>query len=352
VALRAGRLELPAASTSFTAELIERVEVGAELAEARPLEPGRVSLVRRPGAVAGSESFTFTFRQPFDVEGRALVLEIEGLRFVTLDGVVEEATLRLDEERLTWALDFVGELGNGAPPAELIRYGSCTHASLPLHGVSAELEGGHRIELEERYQAVEVGSAPAAFTGATVTIGGEDRRVEGYRHLVYSAFRHNEKVRAWVLLEPPVRLGADTVRAVQLDLEDFHRRPPLYTAAAAFLGEDLAVLRELDVVRYCRAAAGERCAGDFRRGDADGDGRVALNDPVVLLGSLFLGQGDVPCPDGADFDDIDGVQLNDAVLALTFLFRGVDLSAPPGPHVCGPDPTPDALEPCTTTGCP
>jgi len=83
-------------------------------------------------------------------------------------------------------------------------------------------------------------------------------------------------------------------------------------------------------------------AASFRRGDADGDGAVAVNDPVSLLSSLFLGAGPVACGDGADADDSGVLDLADAVFSLNHQFLGGPEPPAPGSTACGPDDTPDA----------
>ncbi len=80
----------------------------------------------------------------------------------------------------------------------------------------------------------------------------------------------------------------------------------------------------------------------FRRGDADGDGAVAVNDPVALLNSLFLGAGPVACGDGADADDSGVLDLADAIYSLNHQFLGGPAPAAPGPASCGRDETADA----------
>jgi hypothetical protein len=84
----------------------------------------------------------------------------------------------------------------------------------------------------------------------------------------------------------------------------------------------------------------------FRRGDADGDGAVELNDAIAVLSRLFLG-GDPPaCPDGADANDDGEVNLTDPITLLNRLFLGAAPLPPPGPGGCGEDPTADALAAC------
>jgi hypothetical protein len=84
----------------------------------------------------------------------------------------------------------------------------------------------------------------------------------------------------------------------------------------------------------------------FRRGDADLDGRVLLNDAVVILGHLFRGTGPLACPDAADFNDDATLNLTDPVGVLRYLFQGGPPPAPPGPADCGEDAAPDDLPAC------
>ncbi len=83
-------------------------------------------------------------------------------------------------------------------------------------------------------------------------------------------------------------------------------------------------------------------AASFRRGDADGDGHVAVNDPIALLDSLFLGAGPVACGDGADADDSGVLDLADAIYNLNHQFLGGPAPPAPGPTDCGADETLDA----------
>lgn len=92
----------------------------------------------------------------------------------------------------------------------------------------------------------------------------------------------------------------------------------------------------------------------FLRGDASGDGLVDVRDGLAILDCLFREDATVlPCLDAADLDDNGRLRLNDAILLFEFVFR--DGSPPPAPFLrCGEDPTDDALgcerfEPCRGT---
>ncbi len=71
----------------------------------------------------------------------------------------------------------------------------------------------------------------------------------------------------------------------------------------------------------------------FRRGDANDDGKVDISDAVFILNHLFLGGPAPSCLDAADFNDQDKntVNLSDAIYLLSHLFRG-------GPELPAPYP--------------
>lgn len=81
----------------------------------------------------------------------------------------------------------------------------------------------------------------------------------------------------------------------------------------------------------------------FRRGDADGNGVVALADAIATLNALFLGETTLSCADAADSNDDGAVSLADAVATLDALFAGNVVIAAPGTNDCGADPTKDAI---------
>lgn len=90
---------------------------------------------------------------------------------------------------------------------------------------------------------------------------------------------------------------------------------------------------------------GARKAGEFVRGDANGDGGFDLSDAVFLLSYLFLGGPHPPCEDAADADDAGTLEITDAIYILGHLFLGAPAPRPPFPKP-GTDPTPDGLEDC------
>ncbi|MBN1420235.1 MAG: DUF2341 domain-containing protein [Planctomycetes bacterium] len=82
-------------------------------------------------------------------------------------------------------------------------------------------------------------------------------------------------------------------------------------------------------------------AARFVRGDVDGDGRLNIRDPVLVLHFLYGGAPQIPCEKAADVSDDGRLDPDDAILSLRYLFEGSQ--APPPPVTCGVDPTPDGL---------
>ena len=85
----------------------------------------------------------------------------------------------------------------------------------------------------------------------------------------------------------------------------------------------------------------------FRRGDADGNGTVAIADAVHLLTRLFVAAQHIACPDAADANDDGSINLGDAFAVLSYLFNSDAPPIPaPGPLSCGMDPKIDPLPDC------
>ena len=76
----------------------------------------------------------------------------------------------------------------------------------------------------------------------------------------------------------------------------------------------------------------------FKRGDSSVDGVVGLADAVKTLLYLYL-DGDAECLDAMDANDDGEVDLQDPLLTLFFLFEGI--GEIPAPKQCGVDPTED-----------
>lgn len=88
----------------------------------------------------------------------------------------------------------------------------------------------------------------------------------------------------------------------------------------------------------------EHCPkGPFRRGDADGDGVLGLNDAVAILSFVFrLSSKDLLCESSADADDSGRVNITDAVYVLRYLFAAGPAPVAPFP-ACGLDMNIDRL---------
>ncbi|MDE0961159.1 MAG: hypothetical protein OSB09_10290 [Planctomycetota bacterium] len=88
----------------------------------------------------------------------------------------------------------------------------------------------------------------------------------------------------------------------------------------------------------------------FIRGDVNGDLSIDLSDPVQLLEVLFGPTQGLNCAEAADLNDDGLLQLDDVIVSLGLIFLGdpIQLAAPfPG---CGTDPVTNTL-PCDNPPC-
>ena len=83
-------------------------------------------------------------------------------------------------------------------------------------------------------------------------------------------------------------------------------------------------------------------AESFVRGNANGDSKIDIADPVTILHHLFIGMNPIACDKAADVDDNGILEITDAVYLLDYLFLGGPQPLPPYP-TAGSDPTTDTL---------
>ena len=104
------------------------------------------------------------------------------------------------------------------------------------------------------------------------------------------------------------------------------------------------LFRSVFAATWLASAAAELGAADadFRRGDANADGKLDLTDAVFVLLHLFTGGQSPPCLDAADANDDGALNLTDSVLVLSHLFQGTGPLAEPF-EACGWDPTVETL---------
>ncbi len=88
----------------------------------------------------------------------------------------------------------------------------------------------------------------------------------------------------------------------------------------------------------------ENLKDEFRRGDANVDGRVDITDPISILDHLFIGGPASPCFGAANANDDHLLDITDPITLLSYLFLGTVTIPAPGPDHCGLDPTPDEFE--------
>jgi len=88
----------------------------------------------------------------------------------------------------------------------------------------------------------------------------------------------------------------------------------------------------------------------FRRGDANGDGRYDVSDPIAILLCQFLGRGCTTCPVASDANDDGAVDQSDAIYLLNWRFHMGPAPAAPFPR-CGVDPPDPSPALCIEPAC-
>jgi hypothetical protein len=101
----------------------------------------------------------------------------------------------------------------------------------------------------------------------------------------------------------------------------------------------------VSILAVAPGAAGPLFAdAEFRRGDANADGRLSVSDALMMRRWLFNGDRAPTCLDSADVDDDSAVNIADFIHLLNYLF--INGAHPPEPYLgTGQDPTPDEV-PC------
>ncbi|MCZ6795779.1 MAG: FG-GAP-like repeat-containing protein, partial [Planctomycetota bacterium] len=337
-----GSIALPTANETFRGELVEEIIFGPGRESLMPSSPGEFR-VARDGGADDVTTFTFSFEQEFTLPtGEPFQLSLSLLQYRARGAEPLERQRTLDDELVTEELFLQGTFSRG-DEVSTVFYSSCTFESLPLWEVRAEFGDATTLRLEERFlpSPLERGTGPASLMRAQVELRGSARETTDYWELVYSAGRHNDHVRYWVVLEPMISVAGleRPVRVVELAAPDPEEG---LGPEAAYLDENYVVLGRPEVTLFEKELVQGPPSDVFRRGDVDADGDVILTDAVRLLVFLFQGGEAPPCDKAADANDSGRIDISDAVSVLLFLFRGS--GSLPGPcAACGLDPTPDEL---------
>jgi hypothetical protein len=148
---------------------------------------------------------------------------------------------------------------------------------------------------------------------------------------------------------PPV--GTHSVLAIRLETDEVQGEEDQVASLAFRDGLsssegpiDNVILRGGDTVKPCNLPSASlsltfssfHSEPQFIRGNANGDSRVDVADPVWLLNELFRGGPATTCREAADANDDGQVNITDPVHVLGFQFRGSEPPPPPYP-LCAPD---------------
>ncbi len=338
----AGRLELPARAGTYNADLLSEILVGPE---ATPAVPRAGGVFTCESTVAGTRTYyTYKYGQPFTANGNELQVNLEYLSFYRDTNGEEKDEIVFDEPYLCYQFFMHGFLGDPVDP-DTIGYKSYTYESLPLFELEVTAKTGETASLAIRFEPPMAGSGPANLVQAEVSFDGVTRRVADYWHLVYSADHHNWNERFWVFLDPPV----GDVHVVEL-YEGFPYENPPVPGSFRLLDASLTPVRTLAIAAWEKKRVADPGTPEFRRGDANDDGKLDIADAIFTLTHLFA-HGPAPsCKDAGDANDDGKLDIADAIAILSHLFAEAGPLPPPFDE-CGTDPTVDALECAGSSSC-
>ncbi|MBI4583395.1 MAG: hypothetical protein HY717_05160 [Planctomycetes bacterium] len=185
---------------------------------------------------------------------------------------------------------------------------------------------------QDHAEAMALGADGSAYVAGYSSVPGNDT---DFAVVKYDGAGHP----VWTALYNGPGNGADRANLLALDPD----------GQVIVAGQDFSPQSSNDfaVIKYALPAP----SFPFRRGDANGSGKVNIADAIASIRSLFLGAEPLPCQDAADADDDGALGVTDIVFTLTYLFLGGVETPAPGAAACGPDPTPDGLD-CAAYPCP
>ncbi len=343
VRFRVGEFLLPSDENAFEIDLIEAVQFGPRQEVATPTSPGLADVVIVAGSGDRQATVRFDFHQSFTLNsGAVLDLELSGLQF-DLGGSSALEALSLNEAIRSGQVRLNASLTEGES-FEQIQYTSCSLAGLPLWRIEVETEDHGAFSLLERFQPEphkDVGIA--ALESATLRWPNAERNVTLYQDLVYSAFRHNQRISYWIHLPAHVDLPAAQGIAIVEIIAPEPREA--IEPQVTYLDENFLRIGGAVVSSYSRGLDTSMPETKFKRGDVDGDGEISVEDVMTTLSYLFRSAPPPLCAKAIDANDDGRINVTDAVRMLLHLFAG-HAGLPPPSLSCGPDPTTDDLD-CT-----
>ncbi|MBW1810319.1 MAG: hypothetical protein JRJ19_10405 [Deltaproteobacteria bacterium] len=232
-------LSLPRDVDNLVADLIKEVRIsGPNPVTATADSDGEI--VHSKQTALWGWCHIYEFNQAFLAGSRPLVIKAT-FKFCHKNAVSDPDQLVFDQDNPgvepqglveDSQVTILGLLDNGEDYlTEKQFYRSCTYSDLPQYKITVELAGSDQIVLYKRYQQPLMASGPAALTRAEIDIDGEQRTVDDYFKLAYSADMHNFNERYLVVLDPP--LGS----IHGLHFEEANQNDP--PTVIDILGEDL-----------------------------------------------------------------------------------------------------------------
>jgi hypothetical protein len=239
VELAPGYQVLPRQEGFHETDFVRQVRFGADRLALEPAGPGEFEAVYHPWPW-GAETWDYTFRQGFLLEGEAFGLEV-ALSFYSEDGQWPAEPIPGTD------YDLMGSARIGPGEDWITEQQAFNACDSPASAeISATTEGGDSLGMDKRYcHACQCAGNTSCYliAAASVRIGGHQAEVTDHFSLIYSAGHHNEGEVLLIRLDPP----ADDVHALLV------ASPPLGSpqgGSVAYLDGDLSTIRTEDVIQW------------------------------------------------------------------------------------------------------
>jgi hypothetical protein len=224
---------------SFDVDLIDKMQIGADGAEAVREGPG--TFTRTIRAAGDTETYTYAYEQNFRIGGEPFRFTLR-FRFEIVSGVVAEPIRTLDEKELANLTFFIqGRLGSTNRTYSTCRY---THfdCSVQEFGFS----DGATLKVEPCKFCPEGMICKAFLAGlkrAEIKLGGQMQYIDDYFHLAHAMRHHNWGCDYMVMFAEPI----GSVFGLYLGSAPY---PDENFVEANYLDADLATINTISVVRH------------------------------------------------------------------------------------------------------
>jgi hypothetical protein len=243
VTFAAGLWRLPRDGDSLEVDWIEKVELGPERDEPTPQGIGTFS--RTITGTPDDGIYRYEYVQAFDLNGESYTLTFK-TAFVVSGGVAEKPLKTIDHAFISTADDYAGmdfmltgEYGSG----RVHSFTTCRHELYRDVPYDVAVENGDQLHIDQKFRPGGMYKiCPAELKRAVFVRGQEQREVDNFFRLAYTAGQHNWFQKFLIVFDQPV----GSVHALLVDEDNM-------TSGASqmqYLDADLDVIDTAAVTSY------------------------------------------------------------------------------------------------------